>query len=159
MSEETNVVTTVGAVIHAGSPVVETAGSSLEFIKKTLQAVKDAIQALDNTPHASALDQAAYCKRAEQALEAMRKRLTPFANEAYKLQAASNGPIAAANGTVAVGKYTPKAAWQYPVSIVALEETLKSAQKAAQLDGTAKKITPIIDPQVSELFSLLVLDV
>jgi hypothetical protein len=156
MSEETNLVTTVGA---DPTPAAPAAGLELALITKTVQVVKDAIQSLDSTPHASALDQVAYCKRAEQALELIRKRLTPFANDAYQAQAALNAPIMAANGTVSVGKYTAKASWQYPAAIVALEESLRSAQKAAQLDGTAKKITPIIDPKVSVLFSLSVLDV
>lgn len=157
MSEDNNLVTTVGADPAPAAPAV---GLELALITKTVQIVKDAIQALDDTSHTSALDQVAYCKRAEQALELVRKRLTPFANEAYQAKVAANEPMTAANGTVVIGKYTPRANWQYPADVVAMEEALKSAQKNAQLNGTAKKLTPpSTDPRFSVLFSLSVLDV
>jgi hypothetical protein len=96
----------------------------------------------------TALELAARIRRAELFLETLQLGLKPEANTDFKvLQTKEPGKDRwlMAKGRVAVTKYMPRSYWEYPADVVKAKADLEHLQKTAQLDGTAKKMSPTSD--------------
>lgn len=128
---------------------------------KPLHEAVDAITAATLETPASALELTAILKRAESMLEDLRHNIRPQANKEF-LELIEKSPETAVwpmlHGAVQVTRYSPKSYWDYPLEIVRLECALRDKQKQAQMNKTALKKTPTVNPKTDTIFSLSVLD-
>ena len=104
------------------------------------------------------LEAACVLKRAEQYLEAVRKRLRALANSDYETLTAAHPeekkiPVAE---IAVVTAYTPRSKWEYPPELLKELQGVRGKLKAAEMDGSAKRITPELDPTTTALFSITV---
>lgn len=111
----------------------------------------------DNETEMSALDVTALCKQIEVLTGVIADTLKAKANREYL---ALVGKDAAVNqwdvlgGQATIAKYGARATWSYPALIVKQELALAAAKKEAQANETAKKLTPMLDPDTSTMFSV-----
>lgn len=119
----------------------------------------EAILALGSEQY-NALEAFVMLKRAEEFLATKRQELLEKANEVFvglRNSQPESKRWTVLNGLALVTSYTPKSVWEYPSEIVHAALKLKDMQKQAQLNQTARKISPVmVDPAKNSYFAVTV---
>ena len=133
----------------------------LNISRADIAPLTDVASALDtaSTKEHSALELTAMFKRVESMMEGLRKRIKAEANDEFLVLAKTNPKLSTwpfLQGIVQLSRYSPRSYWDYPISVIKLENELRDAQKQAQMSGVAKKKTPAVDNNSDTIFSIAV---
>jgi hypothetical protein len=133
----------------------------LKIGRADLAPLTTAIDALDtaSTKEHSALELTAMFKRIENMMEGLRQRIKTEANTEFLELSKTNPKLSTwpfLQGIVQLSRYSPRSYWDYPISVIKLENELRDAQKQAQMSGIAKKKTPPVDKNSDTIFSVAV---
>ena len=120
-----------------------------------MDVVQESWDAMTGAAPLTALEKSVYCKRIEDAVEMIRTEvLLGPANAEFAAAMVNPAQKVLSVAGAALKRYKYPVKYEYPATVKRIEDQFKQAKKVSEVDGSAKIIPKVLDPNVDTTFTI-----